>query len=84
VNPTYVASLVFAVGPEGIDTPIPSPANNDKIQKELDLENILKVNVQRIEVLKRRIDAVHFESLETTTADHICLLKVDAIGVNTN
>jgi hypothetical protein len=84
VNPTYVASLVFAVGPEGIDTPIPTPANNDKIQKGLDLENILKINVHSIEVLKRRIDAMHFESLETTTADHICLLRADVIGVNTN
>ena len=84
MNPTYVESLVFAVGPEGIDTPIPNPAKNDKIQKVLDLENILRVNVQSIEVVKSWIDVcIIFESLETT-ADHICLLRVDAIGVNTN
>jgi hypothetical protein len=60
VSPTYVAYLVFAVGPEGIDMPNPSPANSDKIQKVLDLENILKVNMQSIEVLKRRMDALHY------------------------
>jgi hypothetical protein len=59
MNPTYIASLVFAVGPERIDTPIPNPAKNDKIQKVLDLENILRVNVQSIEVVKIRIDALH-------------------------
>jgi hypothetical protein len=48
VNPTYVASLVFAVGSEGIDMPIPNPANNDKIQKGRDRENILKLNVQNM------------------------------------